>query len=197
MTALYTIGHSTHEWGHFLQLLRQHKIEVLADVRSQPYSRFTPQFNREGLSGGLARAGIRYVFLGKELGARRDEPECYINGKVDYDRIAITSAFKQGLERLRSGIAQYRVAIMCAEKDPLECHRTILVARHAKCFAEVSHILADGSIETQEQAEVRLLSEYKMAETDLFTSDLDRLEAAYTKRADAIAYREITESASP
>ncbi len=197
MNPLYTIGHSTHAWEHFVQLLQAHKIEVLGDVRSQPYSRFTLQFNREALSGGLARVGIRYVFLGKELGARRAEPECFVNGKVEYDLVASTPAFKQGLERLRTGIAQYRVAIMCAEKDPLECHRTILVARHAKKFAEIFHILADGTLETHALAEARLLAESKLGESDLFASDEQRLKDAYAKRADAIAYRETTEPSSP
>jgi uncharacterized protein (DUF488 family) len=197
MNPLYTIGHSTHVWEHFVQLLELHKIGVVCDVRSQPYSRFTPQYNLEALSGSLARVGIRYVFLGKELGARRSEPECFVNGKVDYESVAATPAFKHGLERLRTGIAQYRVAIMCAEKDPLECHRAILVAHHAKKFAVVLHILADGRIETHAEAEARLLAESKLGETDFFASEQQRLKDAYAKRADAIAYRETADSASP
>jgi len=193
MNTLYTVGHSTHDWEHFVALLRLHRIEVLGDVRSQPYSHFMPQYNREGLCGGLARYGIRYVFLGQELGARRLEAECFINGKVDYDLVAQTPAFQRGLERLRTGIAKYRVAIMCAEKDPLDCHRTILVARHAKNFAEVRHILADGRIESHADAEARLLREYHLEEVDLFASEEQRLIKAYTKRADQIAYQEIQE----
>jgi uncharacterized protein (DUF488 family) len=190
MNPLFTIGHSTHDWDHFVQLLKLHKIDVLGDVRSTPYSRFTPQFNRESLMGGLGRFGIKYVFLGLELGARRAEQECFINGKVDYGRVAKTPAFKRGLERLQTGISKYRVAIMCAEKDPLECHRTILVAHHAKAFAEVSHILADGSLETHAQAEARLMAEYRMGDADLFVPDLQRIENAYAKRASDIAYQE-------
>jgi uncharacterized protein (DUF488 family) len=191
MNALYTIGHSTHDWEHFVHLLQLHKIEVLGDVRSMPYSRFTPQYNRESLTGGLARYGIKYVFLGQELGARRSEPECFVNGKVIYDLVAKTPAFQKGLDRLRTGIAKYRVAIMCAEKDPLECHRTILVAHHAKAFAEVVHILADGGLETHAQAEARLMTEYHLGEDDLFVPELQRIENAYAKRASDIAYQEI------
>lgn len=192
MNPLYTIGHSTHDWEHFVQLLQLHRIDVLGDVRSVPYSRFTPQYNRESLSGGLARYGIKYVFLGQELGARRSEPECFVNGKVIYDFVAKTPAFQRGMERLRTGIAKYRVAIMCAEKDPLECHRTILVAHHAKAFAEVSHILADGSLEPHAHAEARLMAEHKLGEDDLFVPEALRIESAYAKRAAEIAYQETT-----
>lgn len=195
MNPLYTIGHSTHDWEHFVHLLQLHRVEVLGDVRSMPYSRFMPQYNRESLTGGLARYGIKYVFLGQELGARRSEPECFVNGKVIYDLVAKTPVFQRGLERLRIGIAKYRVAIMCAEKDPLECHRTILVAHYAKAFAEVSHILADGTLETHARAETRLMVEYRLGEDDLFVPEAQRVENAYAKRAADIAYQETNEEA--
>ncbi len=195
MSSLYTIGHSTHEWEHFVDLLKLHRIEVLGDVRSRPYSRFTPQYNRESMMGGLARYGIKYVFLGEELGARRAEPECFVDGKVDYGLVAKTPAFQRGLNRLRTGITKYRVAIMCAEKDPLECHRTILVAHHAKAFAEVAHIMADGSLETHAQAEARLMAECRLGEDDLFVPEAQRIENAYAKRASDIAYQETTGAA--
>jgi len=190
MNMLYTIGHSTHDWAHFVHLLQLHKIEVLGDVRSMPYSRFTPQYNRESLLGSLAQHGIKYVFLGLELGARRSEPECYVNGKVDYCLVSKTRAFQHGLERLRSGIAKYRVAIMCAEKDPLDCHRTILVAQYAKAFAEIFHILEDGSLEPHANAEARLMKEYRLGEGDLFIPETKRIERAYANRSSAIAYQE-------
>jgi hypothetical protein len=82
MPELFTIGHSTHSWEKFLELLRQHRIETVADVRSSPYSQFNPHFNREPLQLALRQQGISYVFLGEELGARRSEPECYVNGRV-------------------------------------------------------------------------------------------------------------------
>lgn len=196
MNQLYTIGHSTHEWVHFVDLLQKHKIEVLGDVRSMPYSRFTPQYNRESLTNGLALHGIKYVFLGQELGARRTESECFVNGKVDYDRVAQMPAFLKGLERLRAGIEKYRVAIMCAEKEPLECHRTILVAHHAKTFAEILHILSDGTLETHAHAEARLMAKYRLEEDDLFVPEELRVKNAYAKRAEEIAYQESTEDHS-
>jgi len=138
----------------------------------------------------LKIAGVRYVFLGRELGARRTEPECYINGKVSYDRIAAEKVFTEGLERLRKGCESYRVAIMCAEKDPLDCHRTILVARHARAFAAVAHIPCRWLARTHAAAEVRLRNLYGLAEADLFLPADQQLADAYTRRAADIAYSE-------
>src|SRR5208283_3084142 len=106
MSELFTIGHSTHSWDKFLELLRQHRIEAVADVRSSPYSQFNPYFNREPLQPALRQQGISYVFLGEELGARRSEPECYVNGRVDYSIIARMPSFVRGLNRLVQGVAK-------------------------------------------------------------------------------------------
>src|SRR5271169_2675230 len=123
---IFTIGHSTHTQEYFISLLSRHGITALCDVRSKPYSRVNPQFNREELQRVLREHGITYVFLGTELGARSDDPTCYENGKVQYDRLAHTELFRQGLDRVQEGVRKYRIALMCAEKEPLECHRTIL-----------------------------------------------------------------------
>src|SRR5438045_3438188 len=104
MSQLYTIGHSTHCWEHFLSLLLCNRIGAIADVRSSPYSNRFPHFNREALQHSLVDVRVRYVFLGHELGARRSERECYVNGVADYDRIATTSAFEFGITRLKRGI---------------------------------------------------------------------------------------------
>ena len=98
-----TVGHSTHPLAVFLDLLRQHGVTALADVRSSPYSRMNPQYNRESLAAALKDEGIKYVFLGKELGARSDDPACYQNGRVQYQRLAQTSLFKSGIERVLQG----------------------------------------------------------------------------------------------
>ena len=147
MSELFTIGHSTHSAERFLELLRQHNIEAVGDVRSSPFSAWTPQFNRQVLEATLKKAGIHYVFLGNELGARRAEREVYVDGIARYERIAKTPAFQEGLERVRKGSRKLRLALMCAEKDPLECHRTILVCRQLKREANIAHILEDGAIE--------------------------------------------------
>ena len=126
---LLTVGHSTHEITHFIGLLTMNGVSAVADVRSVPASRFSPQFNREPLKRALAEANIKYVFLGRELGARSDDPTCYEGGKVQYDRLAATATFHDGMARLLEGATREDVAVMCTERDPLDCHRTLLVAR--------------------------------------------------------------------
>ena len=194
MNPLFTIGHSTHDFDTFLKLLKQHEIAAVADVRSRPFSRL-PWFSRPSLEKELKENGISYVFLGLELGARRDERECYIGTRADYDLIARTPAFQRGIERLRVGVDKCRIALMCAEKDPLDCHRTILVCRYAQEFAAISHVHADSHLETHEQAEIRMLSRYSAAEGDLFRSRIELLNEAYKRRGEEIAYVEQPEHA--
>src|SRR5579871_3205141 len=135
---VFTIGHSTHT-------AELHQITAVADVRLQPYSRMNPQFNRETLREMLRESHMAYVFLGKELGARSEDRTCYLDGKAQYGRLSQTELFRRGLDRVREGTRSFRVALMCAEKEPLECHRTILVARHLEPLRiEIRHILADA-----------------------------------------------------
>lgn len=188
-TAVYTIGHSTHPFERFIELLKLHSITAIGDVRSTPYSRMNPQYNREALREALKATGIAYVFLGEELGARSNDPECYRDGKVQYDRLAKTTLFKQGIDRVLAGADEHRIALMCAEKDPLQCHRTILVSRNiVELGAEVRHILSDGEIESQEQCEERLLGNLNMSSADLFRSRDEMVRDAYRVQGDAIAY---------
>lgn len=197
LPVLYTVGHSVHPIDHFIEILKMNRIDAVADVRSSPYSKFTPQFNRESLKKSLKNHGIRYVFLGEELGARRDEPECYERNKVVYRKVANLLSFKSGISRLREGTEKMRVAIMCAEKDPLTCHRTVLVAHFARDkFSDTLHILEDGSIESRAEADLRLLQEYKLDKDDLFSPYEERLALAYSKRAEKIAYEETQEHAA-
>ncbi|NJN20587.1 MAG: DUF488 domain-containing protein, partial [Leptolyngbya sp. RL_3_1] len=120
---LYTIGHSNHDIDKFVALLKGHGINALADVRSMPYSRHTPHFKQKPLKSILQRYGIRYVFLGQELGARPRLESCYVHGKALYERIASTENFKQGIKRILDGTKKLDIALMCAEKDPIVCHR--------------------------------------------------------------------------
>ena len=156
---VFTIGHSNHEIEAFVELLRQHRVDALADVRSAPYSRFNPQFNREPFAATLKEKGIRYVYLGRELGGRSENFECYDEeGRIDFDRVAATETFKRGIARVVDGAARHRIVLMCAEKEPLECHRTLLVARELdNRSVEVDHIHADGSLESHDQAMSRLI----------------------------------------
>ena len=191
MNVLFTIGHSTHPAERVLGLLGQHGVTAVADVRSRPYSRMNPQFNREAFTALLKAAGIAYVFLGRELGARTEDRNCYVEGKVQYGLLAQTELFRAGLDRLILGMASHRVALMCAEKDPLTCHRTILVSRHlAARGVAVEHILEGGRLESHDAALSRLLSELGLPEHDLFRGREEIVEEAYAKRGAHIAYSE-------
>lgn len=195
---IFTVGHSTHPLDRFLSLLAKHGITAVCDVRSSPYSRMNPQFNRETLKAALKEAGIAYVFLGDELGARSKDPACNRDGKVSYELLAKTATFSEGIERVKKGAEQFTVALMCAEKDPLQCHRMILVARNlAKEGYEIRHILADGRIESQPEAEARLLAETKVPENDLFLSESELLDRAYRQREGKIAYEEAEREEPP
>lgn len=159
---LFTIGHSNLSIETFVSLLHQHGITAVADVRSHPYSRYLPHFNQSEIKKSLSSAGIQYVFLGKELGARPEDLSCYdIGGKALYDRIAATALFSEGIQRLLKGAASYNISLMCAEKDPITCHRTILVCHHLKEFnVSIEHILSDGNLESHADLEARLLSKF-------------------------------------
>lgn len=192
---VYTIGHSNHEPGTFVSLLTRHAIDVVCDVRSNPHSRYNPQFNREVLEKTLPADGIRYLFLGRELGARSEDPACYEKGLVRYDRLSTTPLFQEGLARVREGAAKgFRIALMCAEKDPLDCHRTILVSRRlAESGVDVEHIHADGSVERHADALTRLRQVHRLPEADLFRSPADILDEAYARQEGRIAYAEEAE----
>lgn len=188
---VFTIGHSNLEIGRFVALLKQHGIQAIADVRSSPYSQYNPQFNRELLQKSLQEHGIAYVFLGQELGARRSERECYLEGRADYGLISQTPAFKRGIERVTQGAARMRVALMCAEKDPIDCHRCILVTPHLRQQGlQVLHILSDGSLEDHLQTEKRLLQAFALENKELFRSQDEIVADAYKKQGEKVAYHE-------
>lgn len=189
MNSLFTIGHSTHSAEVFLALLRRHDVEAVADVRSSPFSRFNPQFNQDPLEQFLKANGIRYVFLGKELGARSDDRSCYDHGRVQYSRLAQTALFQSGIGRVLQGAAKYRVALMCAEKEPLECHRTLLVAKALAARGQkVLHIHADGRLETHEAALERLLTLTGVPNEDLFFTKQELLAKALARQEAQVAY---------
>lgn len=185
---LFTIGHSNRTPSEFVELLRENNVSAVADVRSQPYSRHMPHFNRESLKDLLALHSISYVFMGEELGARRDEDCCYVDGQAKYELIEQTEAFKSGIERIRKGMDKYAVAMMCSEKDPITCHRTILIAKALRGDCEIRHIISEAKVESQQEAEKRLLKEWKLDHDDMFRSAFELLEEAYRKQAEEIAY---------
>jgi uncharacterized protein (DUF488 family) len=197
MNTLYTIGHSTHTIEHFLELLAMHAITAVCDVRSSPYSSYNPQFNREHLIKDLKAKKIAYVYLGRELGPRSEDPDCYVENRVQYDRIAGTQLFQQGLKRVKEGMKKYRIALMCAEKDPVTCHRTILVCRYLReDNLEIQHILENGSLENNKDSERRLMRLLRVPEATLFETLEEQVEKAYDLQSRKIAYTISPESSN-
>ena len=148
---LFSIGHSNHTLERFIDLLRQHGIEILVDARSHPYSRFAPHYNRASLERAVIAPGIKYLYLGKELGGRPKGEEFYdTDGCVLYGRLAESPSFLDGIKRLENVIADYRAALMCAEENPSGCHRRLLVGRVlAIRGVRLEHIRGDGRIQTE------------------------------------------------
>ena len=187
---IYTIGHSNYEIEKFLKLLKQYEIEVVADVRSSPYSRYSPQFNKDILEIALFNNQVKYLFLGAELGARPNDRECYVGNRVSFEKLKKTMAFRKGIERLLVGMSDHVITLMCSEKDPINCHRTVLVSRVlAENDVTVQHILENGEIINQSELETQLLKHFKI-EPDLFNDDMDVLvKEAYERQEKDISYQ--------
>jgi uncharacterized protein (DUF488 family) len=200
MTAFdfFSIGHSNIPAERFIAMQRSAGVTAIADVRSTPVSRFCPWFSAKNLAPLLANEGIGYAAYGVELGGRPNDPALYRDGIADYEAMARQADFRAGLDRLVGAAAQSRgkgsilgrICVMCSEREPLECHRCLLVTRAlAARGLNVGHILHDGTIESHAVTEQRLLA-LDAAGEDLFvTGQSERLAAAYFRRARAVAYR--------
>lgn len=181
---VYTIGHSNMELEDFIELLAMHGITAVADVRSSPYSRYVPHFNCDGLRAALRENGISYVPMGEQLGARSPDFGSGASGQVDFARLAGSDGFTRGLERIVGGARGSRIALMCSEKDPLNCHRMILVCRHLRHErVTIWHIRSDGHLEPNADAEQRLMQTLKI-QSDMLE---DPVERAYTQQSNRIA----------
>jgi uncharacterized protein (DUF488 family) len=188
---VFTIGHSNHAAEVFLGLLLRHEIEEVVDVRSSPHSRYNPQFNRKTLQAALAEAGVGYVFMGVELGGRPTDPACYDSEeRVQYDRLAETDAFKEGIRQVIQRTGERRIALMCSEKEPLDCHRTLLIAQVLTARdLGIGHILADGDLESHAAAVDRLLDRFKLPiDGDMFRSREQLIADAVSRQAGKVAY---------
>jgi uncharacterized protein (DUF488 family) len=176
---LLTIGHSNHPTPEFLALLARYGVEQVADVRSVPYSRFVPQYRKETLAAVLAAAGVGYLFLGAELGGKPRRGDAAAAGRSYAERIH-EPAFRAGIAQLVAAVQEARVALLCRERDPLDCHRLHLICRHlAPTGLEIGHILPDGTLEPQRATERRLLARSAGSQSELF----DESEAAALERA--------------
>jgi uncharacterized protein (DUF488 family) len=152
--SVFTIGHSNHSAKKFVGLLKGHRIEVLVDTRSHPYSRHAPHFNVKDIEAILSGNGIGYLFLGLELGGRPEKEEFYdAEGRVNYARVERSRPFLDGIHRLEKEIQGRRVALLCSEEDPAGCHRRLLVGRVlSERGISVRHIRGDGSVQTGGEA---------------------------------------------
>lgn len=186
-----TIGHSTLPYERFLALLRKASVTAVADVRTAPFSRHFPHFNRDRLRDELRQDDVAYVFLGEELGGRPNGERFFCDGVADYEKMAATADFARGLERVIDGAKKYRIAMMCSEHDPLDCHRCLLVGRalHERGVT-VRHILNGGQIIDHRQIEDKLMTMTGKSDVDLFEPPAKRLAAAYRDRAMKVAFSE-------
>jgi uncharacterized protein (DUF488 family) len=188
---VFTIGHSTHSYEHFLSLLRASGITAVADVRTTPFSRHFSHFNEGALRSELKLDGISYVFLGKELGGRPSGRSFYCDGVADYEKMAKTQMFASGIKRVIEGAKKFRIALMCSEHDPLDCHRCLLVGRSLREEGvKLVHILGDSSLVSHEAIEEKLLNLAGRSSDDLLMTASERLSAAYRDRSLKVAYVE-------
>jgi uncharacterized protein (DUF488 family) len=181
VNVIHSLGHSTHPIERFIGLLKQQGIELLADVRSVPYSKFNPQFRQKELRTALEAAGISYLYLGEALGGKPYLP---------YAERVWMELFQAGLNTLKNLAADKRACIMCAEKEPLNCHRTLLISRAlSEQNIPVMHILADGKLKPHAEVEANLLDWVELGEGQLFDGPAARLDEAYARRRTAGNYR--------
>lgn len=197
---IYTIGHSNHDLDYFTLLLRKYNINCLVDVRNVPFSKYVPQYNKDTIKNYLNRLGIYCIYMGEELGAIRDDKSLLSpDGYVDFCLLSQTDFFKRGLERIKKGCGKgYIIGIMCTEKDPIDCHRSILISRKLKEQGyNLLHILPDGSLESTPKLEERLVKLYFSEGTqqsflnsaEVLKGETNLLDRAYSLRNKDIGYR--------
>jgi uncharacterized protein (DUF488 family) len=191
MVDVFTIGHSNYPVDDFVDLLRRASVNAVADVRSVPFSRRSPQYNRRALESSLKEQGIEYRFFGKALGGRPSDPKLYVGGTADYEAMAQTDNFKNGVDRVLKGASKHRLALMCSEQDPIECHRCLLIGRAlSELDARVQHILPDGTCQSQREVESRLLDLNRQANHDFFVPPEEQLQRAYRDQGMRVAFTE-------
>ena len=174
---VYTVGHSTHQLDFFLELLKIVEINCIVDVRSVPASAYNPQYNQESFKSFLKKNQINYLHFAEEFGARQTDYDLLDNdGKLDFEKVRKTRRFNHGLERIWQGVDRnFRIALMCSESEPLDCHRFSMVSIGLENDGfEVKHILKDKSIKTNLDLEKELLKKYekKIPQITLFEPDI-------------------------
>ena len=191
-TTLYSIGYATKSIEVFLAQLKKYCINAIADVRSVPYSKAFFDYHQNALKSTLHENGIRYVFLGEELGPRSKDPAHYdSNQQVRFDLLSQSGLFQEGINRLKKGLENnWVIALLCAEKDPADCHRSLLVGRELKINLGINlqHIRHTGELEQQSDLDIRLTQMHN-TQDDLFCSPQEKIELAYKLQTRLKAYR--------
>lgn len=196
---LYTIGHSQHETGYFLEMLKTYNIDYVLDVRSTPYSQFASAYNKDNIRALLKENNIAYSFMGPYFGARQKDPTLYTKeGYLDFEKTKRCFSFQQGVQNVMKGLKQgYKIALMCTEKDPIECHRAILVANtFYETGINVQHIMPYNALQSHRQLNMRLLEMYfpDRNQISLFSSDNmteeQCLKMAYREQNKKIGYHQ-------
>lgn len=197
MNEVYTVGHSSHSVQYFIDLLNMHGINCALDVRSVPFSKYVPQFNKDTIKNTLNNCGIYCIYMGYELGIIRTEKEVYNeNGYIDFEKIRHSDFFRKGIERILTGVKKgYKIVVMCTEKDPIDCHRSILIGKELSDRGIIiKHILEDGRLETQKQFEDRLIGKYfneSFQHNFLDTTNVGVSNADMLKKASFLMNREL------
>lgn len=199
MGNLFTVGHSQHTPDYFVTLLKKYNINYVLDVRSTPYSKYAEQFDKEIVSALLEKVDIKYSFMGNFFGARPVEVSLYSDeGYLDFERVTQSDRFNKGMKNVILGLEhENRIALMCTEKDPIDCHRAIMISRaFDKNEFEVNHILPNGGIQTQKELDNRLLDIYfpDRRQLSIFNyenvmSEEEYISQAYRKRNEEIGYQ--------
>jgi uncharacterized protein (DUF488 family) len=190
---IYTIGHSTHPIEHFLLLLETHRVNCIVDVRSIAASRFNPQYNKKALQNTLSERQIVYMHFEKEFGARQTDPAILNNsGQVDFEKVRQSKNFLNGIQRLKDGATKgYTIALMCAEAEPLDCHRFGMITPALKDAGfDARHILKDNTVVSTEELENNLLEKFrkKIPQTDLYLDRNEKLKRAFQLLNEKIGY---------
>lgn len=189
MAKVFSIGYSNLSMEQFCKLLHLHGITAIADVRSSPYSKAFPNYNRESMPAWLNEAKVKYVYLGLELGPRSSDKSLYKNDQIQFSLLSQTDLFCKGIERLSNGSQNHNIAIMCAEKDPMTCHRSLLVAEYAKDHGlDFVHIHQNGDLETHDNMLKRAMAQYKIM-PDMLTDEDTCKKMAHQKLCTQFAYK--------
>ena len=172
---IYTIGHSNYTMERLIDMLEYYNINCVVDIRGTPYSKYNIQFDKETIRYTLTNAGFVYIYIGKELAAKRIRKNSYNNeGYSNFEEVIKEEEFKRGVERLKNGCEKgYKIILLGAMQDPIRCHRSILVGRElVKNDFDVKHILDDYSIVTQDDIEEMLLNKYFSNRNQITIEDL-------------------------